>query len=246
MTRSKTTTPEVLADWHYSPEEWKEYVEYEKQERENEIPDFLKNSLYYIAAAGIVLLIVVLISAQFAAVIFILMAVPVFLAFAVGTHWLIRKSELATMDSRPGDVKIMTNGVSINGLWFDWEFGGDRTRFLTATRSTNYTTTGKLNLLEFKCLVKIRVRGMDQNFDKKWRVPIPNGKEQEADVVIQKLYQAKAMFSSADSKTDFSAQPIGISAQTNFEGHDFTASTVCKNCGGSIEAVTHFNWKCQR
>ncbi len=235
---------EVLADWNYSPEEWRDYVEYEKDVRSSEIPDFLKNAVYYVIAAAIVLMFIVLLSGELAAVFLILLFVPGVLAFAVGIHWLIRTGEVSTMASHAGRVQIFTNGVDTNGLWFDWEFEGNRARFLSATRTTSYTSTAKLNLLEFKCVVKIRVRGTDQTFDKKWRVPIPNGKETEADVVIQRLYYARAV--SSGSADEFSAEPLDLSASMNFHGHDFTASTVCLNCGGSIEAVTHFGWECKK
>lgn len=235
---------EVLADWNYSPEEWREYVEYEKDVRSSEIPDFFKNAGYYIVAAAIVLMFIILLSGEMAAVFLVLLFLPGVLALAVGIHWLIRKGEASTMASHAGRVQIFTNGVSTNGLWFDWEFEGDRSRFLSATRTTTYMSTAKVNLLEFKCVVKIRVRGTDQTFDKKWRVPIPKGKENEADVVIQRLYYTRALFSGSADK--FSAEPLGLSASMDFHGHDFTASTVCLKCGSSIEAVTHFNWECEK
>lgn len=237
---------EVLADWHYSPEEWSEYVETEKDVYHSEIPDFLKNSVYYVIAAVIVLLFIALLDWRAAAGMSVLLIVPGILLFAVGIHWLMRNNQVSIMSSRPGNVQITTGGVVTNGILFDWEFEGNRSRFFYAKKTTTYTANGELNLLEFKCLVKIKVKGTYQTFEKKWRVPIPFGKENEADIVIQRLYQAKAMFSESNSNCEFSAEPLGISAITNAEEHDFTASTVCLKCGSSIEAVTHFKWKCKK
>lgn len=237
-----------LAEWHYTPEKWREYVEYEKGIRSNEIPEFLKNAPYYAIATIIILGIIALLSFELAAGFLVLLIVPALLALAVGIHWLIKKGEVSAMTSQAGRVQIFTNGVNTNGLWFDWEFDGNRSRFVSATRSTTYTATGTLNLLEFKCLVVIVVKGSKNKFEKKWRVPIPNGKEYEADILIQHIYQARALFSESDSlsRSEFSSKPLGLSVPESSQEHDFTASTVCLRCGSSIEAATHFKWKCKK
>ena len=240
----QTTSSEILAHWHHAPDEWREFVEYEKDFRSDEIGGFFQKIVPYIAAIIIVMMIAALISGTLAAIVFVFWLAAGFLTVVVGIHWLIRQNELSTLRSHAGEVQVTIYGVNTNGLWFDWEFEGNRSRFQSVKRLNTHTATGKLNLLEFKCLVKIKVRGTYQSFDKLWRVPIPNGKEAEADILIQRLYQAQAAFSRSDGLS--SVVSLNLSAPDFSDEHDFTGSTVCHKCGSSIEAVTHFNWKCKK
>lgn len=235
---------EVLAHWHYTPDEWREFVEHEKGVRGDEIGGFFQKIIPYIAAIIIVMMIAALISGALAAIVFVFLLAAGFAVFAVGIHWLIRQNELSTLKSRAGEVRITIYGVNTNGFWFDWEFEGDRSRFQSVKCLNAHTATGRLNFLEFKCLVKIKVRGTYQTFDKLWRVPIPNGREEEADILIQRLYRAQAAFSQSGGLS--SAEPLGLAAHSNAGEHDFTGASVCHKCGSSIEAVTHFNWKCKK
>ncbi len=248
MTRDPKSS-EILAHWHFSPEEWREYVEYEKEFRQNEFGDFFQKAMPYIVATGIVIMLLTLLSSELAAIFIVFVFVAGFLGFACLIHWLIRQNELSAMNSRPGEVQITIYGVSTNGLWFDWEFEGNRIGFKSARRLNAHTITGKLNYLEFNCPVKIRVKGKYIKLEKRWRVPIPNGREAEADLVIQRLYQARATFSqSTDSQSNnFSLGKLhDLSDPNSFYGHDFMSSTECTKCGSSIEAVTHFKWKCKK
>ena len=235
---------EILAHWHYAPDEWREFVEYEKHIRGDEIGGFFQKIIPYIAAIIIVMMIAALISGVLAAIVFVFLLAAGFLTLVVGIHWLIRQNELSTLKSRAGEVRITIYGINTNGLLFDWEFEGDHSRFQSVRRLNAHTATGKLNFLEFKCLVKIKVRGTYQTFDKHCRVPIPNGKEAEADILIQRIYQAQAAFSRSDGLS--SVVSLNLSAPDFSDEHDFRGSTVCHNCGGSIEAETHFRWKCKK
>lgn len=240
----QNASSEILAHWHYAPDEWREFVEYEKDIRGNEIGDFFRDNIFYIAAVIAVLMIGALMSGDLAAIVLIFLLVAGFLAVVSAIHWLIRQNELSTLKARAGEVQITIYGINTNGLWFDWEFEGNHSRFQSVKRLNSYTATGKLNFLEFKCLVKIKVRGTYQTFDKKWRVPVPRDKEHEADVVIKRLYAAQATFLQANDIS--SAEPLGLASQNRVDEHDFTSSTVCLKCGSSIEAVMHFKWKCKK
>jgi hypothetical protein len=233
----------ILAYWRYAPDEWQDFTEFERGSRGREIGDILRDNILLVSVF-VALSMVCALPAGVVGMLGIGLFVTALLFLAAFIHRAARNHEISILKSRPGEVRITLNSVSMNGLLFDWEFEGNRSRLVSITRRKTYTERGELNILEFKCVVRVRVNSTYQNYDKQWRVPVPRGKELEADVLIQKIYEARAAFVRSHNLT--SDNPLGISAQIDASEHDFTASTVCLNCGSSIEAVTQFQWKCKK
>ncbi|MDQ3131390.1 MAG: hypothetical protein M3Q99_11600, partial [Acidobacteriota bacterium] len=74
---------EILAHWHYAPDEWREFVEYEKEVRGDEIGNFFQKIIPYIAAIIIVMMIAALISGILAAIVFVFLLAAGFLTLVV-------------------------------------------------------------------------------------------------------------------------------------------------------------------
>jgi hypothetical protein len=241
----KIPSSEILAVWRYAPDEWLDFVEFEQSARGREIGDILRDNLFWVSLVIALAMIFCGLPAGIPGMLAVGFAVAFLFFLGAFIHRVARNDQIATLKARPGEVWITLRGVSSNGLRFDWELEGDRSRLTSVTRRKTYTTRKELNYLEFKCLVKVRVNSADQFFEKQWRVPVPRNKEREADLVIQRLYEARAA-AAGQTLSSNSGKPLGLSNQIAADEHDFTGSTTCLRCGASIEAVTHFEWKCQR
>jgi hypothetical protein len=251
-------SPEILAHWRYAPDEWQRFVEYEKQMRGGEVGRTLPKMILGVVVVLSLMTIVAAISSPdfldlrggLGGIIIIFFVITAFLLIVSAIYWLVKRGEMSTLRSRLGEAQITLYETNINGLRFDWEFDGNRSRFLSVKRQSIQSATGEINLLEFKCLTRISVRGVYETFDRVWRVPIPRGGEREADFVIQRIYAARANFLHSQNSSS-AEEPLGLAAQQATDAtvageHDFTGSAVCLKCGASIEAVTHFKWKCKR
>jgi hypothetical protein len=236
---------EIVAHWRYAPDEWHNFVMDEKKEVGREIRQTLPKLFLYALAVILPISAFVFFLNDLESAAAVLLFIPVvggFLLFCTGIHYLIKKSEQIRFESKTGEVQITLCCVNRNGVIFNWGFETKPCRLKTIKRLKHFGDNGiQFEFLEFICACRIAApRGGFMMVDKKCRVPIPRGKEREADFVIQRLYKAKASFSeSADGL-------LNLNSSTFVGEHDFTASTTCNKCGSSIEAVTHFKWKCKK
>lgn len=248
---SAQNSSEILAHWRYAPDEWRAFIEYEKKALRREIRQTLPAFfLYAVVVISLIALVAAFVDglATGALVLLLIPFAGLFLLFATGVHLLIKRGEQAKFEATAGDVQITFYGVNTNGVWFGWDYEENPWRLQSVRRlKQSAAAVGvELEILEFTCVGTIKhVKGGRQRAAKKWRVPVPRGKEREADFVIQRLYEAQAAFSQAKNGGELRAEPLGLAAQNYDANHDFTGSTVCRKCGASVEAVTHFKWKCK-
>ncbi|MCA1623061.1 MAG: hypothetical protein LC768_05880 [Acidobacteria bacterium] len=174
----------VLAHWHFTNELWREYLYYEKLEFEsNTFVD-----LRMILTSGVAVLSIVAIFGGMkggpAVFFFALIAGSLFFGFCYLIHRLVRKSAEQRLQTQTGEVKITKIWVDINGVIFDW-----RGHWSLPQIYKDYTYIGdeKMLLLNFTCNGWMYVKGEKEPVEKKCLIPVPPGKETEADLVITEI-----------------------------------------------------------
>lgn len=127
--------------------------------------------------------------------------VAIFLAIitaAIAVHFLVnsqrQKQMESTVGNSEGEVYITPTGISTNGVWFDW--GEDTPWRLTTVTPVLRDMGVRLppnvpSYIEFKCHGRAAGRHRVK-VDKRWRVPVPRGREDEARRVFEYLGQPSA------------------------------------------------------
>lgn len=202
------SSSEILAHWQYQPEEWRRFVNYELEPQLKTYRSY-RNAFFIIISLAVLLMIsLVLIpymmlkpwesiwrSDVFGPV-FGVAFVAGILLFVIGIYFLISRNKIASLKSSSGDVRITLTGVGINGIWLNWNYENFGWQFHNVRRkSVNLDNGGKIEILEFKCSA---IHNGDfrnaRGKVKTERVPIPSGKEPEAENVIRRLESEKACF----------------------------------------------------
>ena len=183
MSDNKSKT-RILAHWHFPNEQWREYLYYEKMEFESNIFVDLRMILTFGIAGLFVIAIIGGAKGGPAVFVFVMIAGTVLFGFCYLMHRLVRKSAERRLNSQTGEVKISKIRVDINGVIFDW-----RGHWSLPQISKEYIYIGeeKMFLLNFRCTGSIAVKGGREPVEKKCLVPVPPGKETEADFVITEI-----------------------------------------------------------
>ena len=174
----------ILAHWHFTNDQWREFLYYEKLDFESRKMVDLKKIL----TTGVgILFVVALIGAAkggFGVFIFAMSAGSLFLGVCYLIYWLVRKSAEQRLETLTGEVKITKLWVDINGVIFDW-----RRRWGLPQIYKDYIHIGeeKMLLLNFTCKGWVTIKGTRYSTEKKCLVPVPPGKESEADFVISEI-----------------------------------------------------------
>ncbi len=199
---------DTLAHWHFTENEWQDFVNYELKEKIKNYRSLRNGFIGIIAAAAIIMILLILIPflmlKKYETIwrgdvwgpVIVVAIIAGFLLLIIGIYILILKNKITRLKSLSGDVLITLNGVCINGAWFSWKFGKIGWRFYGARRKTiTSEKAGKLEILEFKMTAVNRMN--ESNIRGKIaseRVPIPKGKESEADQIIELLETEKNRF----------------------------------------------------
>ncbi|MDQ3750403.1 MAG: hypothetical protein M3367_15520 [Acidobacteriota bacterium] len=174
----------ILAHWHFTNEQWREYLYYEKLEFESNTFVDLRMILTFGVAALCIIAIGGGLKGGAAVFVFILIAGSLFFGFCYLIHRLVRKSAEQRLQTQTGEVKITKIWVDINGVVFDW-----RGHWSLPQIYKDYIYIGeeKMLLLSFRCTGWVSVKGSRVPVEKKCLVPIPPGKEAEADFVMRAI-----------------------------------------------------------
>lgn len=115
---------------------------------------------------------------------FVLTAGSLFFGFCYFIHRPVRKNAEQRLNAQTGEVKITKIRVDINGVIFDW-----RGHWSLPQISKEYIYIGeeKMFLLNFRRTGSVAVKGGREPVEKKCLVPVPPGKETEADFVITEI-----------------------------------------------------------
>lgn len=177
---------QAIVHWQFDPKTWHEFLEFDESTRHKQDS---KTVLVILVLAALVIGVLVFIASAEA-----VFGVGIFAGIILVTiilHFLIQRGRYQGMRSRvpsgAGDVYITPEGIWANGEWFDW---GDATAWRLSTVTPVLSDTGvglppsALSYLEFNCRGRAPGRH-GAKVDKKWRVPVPRGKEEEAREVVK-------------------------------------------------------------
>jgi hypothetical protein len=174
----------LLAHWYFTNEEWREFLYYEKLEYESR--NFIDLRAVLIGAIVILSIIALFGAAKGgpAVFIFVMLAGGLFIGICYLIHRLIRKSNERKLQTQTGEVQITKSWVGVNGVYFDWGKGWSRPQI---HKDYIYLGKEKMMLLNFTSTGYVSVKGGREQIEKKCLVPVPPGKESEADVVISEI-----------------------------------------------------------
>jgi hypothetical protein len=196
MTRSPQHQ-EVLAHWHYEPELWRDFVQYESGIYRKSV----RSARYFIIGTiiGTVALITLfsviplLVTKKFDSSIWgptFGIIVIAAICLAIGTILLlIRREKITKLKAKNGEVRLTLNELNINDIVFSWNYGeSSGWRFIDAERKTvSVAPLKSIQVLELKFVTFIPSKNTPQRETGEWRVPVQTGKESEADRVIERL-----------------------------------------------------------
>lgn len=194
----RPTRADTLVQWQYTPEEWRAFVDFETAEYRK-----------YVRSTRIGLIVVALIALGLIGVLLFIPLVlmgtglrgdvigPVFgvaivagiILGAIGIYLAASRGRIVRLKNSPGLGVIALTGLSVGGGWFDWGFEKTGWRFSNAKRRTVDGPLGsRFEVLEIRCTAINQGRSAVRHLPKVERVPIPFGREAEADAVIQGLF----------------------------------------------------------
>lgn len=244
---------EVLAHWQYTPEEWRAFVSYEAKQFEKGVR--LMKKYLFITIAGTVLLALTLLLIPllwlgtwrgedvWGPVIGVICLGGFFLVI-IGIVWLAQRVRLARLFSQMGDVYLVPRGIKLNGVWFSWGYEKSGWRLRHIERQTiSVGPAQRMEVLEFKCVSYYASHkgGGLREIPKALRIPVPTGKETEADRIIERLLDAKN-FLAQDARAPMSAAQYV--SEHEMLGHDFVVG-ACRKCGSTAEEAMYLKLKCK-
>lgn len=174
----------ILAQWYFTNEQWREFLYYEKLEFENNTFADVRKILGFGVAGLVATAVFVGSKGGLAAFIFALIAGSLFFGFCYLIHRLVRKGAEQRMNKQTGEVKVFDMRVDINGAAYDW-----RSPWGVPTIYKDYIYIGekKMLVLNFTSTTWINIKGSRHKGEKKFLVPVEPGKESEADFVIAEI-----------------------------------------------------------
>jgi hypothetical protein len=183
--------PQALAHWRFDTNEWQRFIEFDKNKRQKQ--DAREVFVIFIILCLVVAAFLIIGSPQALAAILIIAGI---IAAAVVAHLQIQGRRQRRIESHDtgGEIYITLNGIWTNGEWFDWGEHKTAWRLVTVTPvladSGVRLPPGAPGYLEFRC--RARTARHFIKVDKKWRVPVPIGKEDEAREVFRRLGKPSA------------------------------------------------------
>jgi hypothetical protein len=203
-----SVSSETLAHWIYTQAEWRDFVNYVLNNRTQGYKSLRYWVIGIIVAALLVMSFLVLIpylmlkpyesiwrEDVWGPVFGVLVVTCVILAALVFLRLLSQEKDRRLKLSSSGEVLITLTAVIVNGSSFDWGYEKSGWRFQNVERKTVATVEGKnLEILQFNCSLETIGVKTKTVIDKMERVPIPTGKETEAENVIERLCAEKNRF----------------------------------------------------
>jgi NOL1/NOP2/fmu family ribosome biogenesis protein len=195
---SQPQSSEILARWRCEPQLWQDFVEYDSSVYTKSI----RSAKIFIIATvvGTILLtaalgtIPYLVTGKFGPDSFwpaLFIFVFGLFCIAVGVVVIkMRHQKLAALKSSNGEVFISSNGLGMGNVVFNWHFENDAYgwSFVDGARITVSPQPGmKFEVLELKFEAYIPGKNVPHRESATWRVPVPPGKEFEADAVLERL-----------------------------------------------------------
>lgn len=151
-----------------------------------------------------------------------------------GILWIYRRERANRIAAKTGEAVISLNGVSTNGADFKWFYLKPAACFEKVERKRVSAARQKtFEILVFHTVNYPKIDRPRFREDFECRVPIPFGKEREAEIIMARL---RSRF--------LAAEQVWINENYAL-GHDF-AMSVCRRCGATTtEAASYLHIKCR-
>lgn len=177
----------LLAHWHFTNEQWREFLYYEKLD--SDIRNLVDLKAVLIGGVVIIFLIAFFGAAKggLGVFLFVIAAGSLFIGLCYLVYWLIRRGNERKLQTVTGVVQITSSWVNVNGVVFNWNWNRPQ-----IYKDYIYLGEEKMLLLQFTCTGRILVRGGTEQYERKCLVPVPPGKEAEADYVISEITKGYA------------------------------------------------------
>jgi hypothetical protein len=193
----QSSTPEILAHWQIPAEVWQNFVSDELRTQLKTLRAYRKWFFVVIAVSLLIMAVFVIVpyliygawewgEDVYGPVFGVALIAGIFL-FIIGIFWLMQRNKIALLKTPTGDVRIMLDGVRVNGFWFNWVYEQGGWQLKKVSRRI-IDKGGGINseILEFDFFS--RDPGGDIEYQEKTeRVPVPPGKSAEADAVVRRL-----------------------------------------------------------
>jgi hypothetical protein len=180
----KSSKSKILAHWHFTKEQWNQYLYHEKLAFESNTFVDVRKILTFGVAVLVLIAIMGAAKGGPAVFFFVLIAGSLFFGFCYLIHRAVRKVAEQRLHTLTGEVKVTKLRVDINGVIYDW-----RGKWSLPQIRKEYVDTGmgKMLFLKFICTGSMFVRGSRHPIEKKFLVPVQPGKESEADFIITEI-----------------------------------------------------------
>ena len=166
----------ILAHWTYSSEEWQKYTEKEYKEEKQ-----LKKGLFFVISAIALLMGVVFFLIDHKGGIWVLLAMLGLVAIIAFTAWFTSWYNYRQNKKFHGQAYIAEKAIYLNRQLHTWGGPGDRLVSVAMEKKANAQA-----LLKFKYSVITRTGSQQQTVN----IPVPTGKENEAEELVKKFKQA--------------------------------------------------------
>ena len=196
----KPTSP-IVAQWQYTPDDWRKFGAYEGRHYRKLIEQ-TKKILYALIVLVVIALAVVPIFGLLGWAYWdssMLVAVFLILFFGGGLIglsaivWSMQSSKLSSLNTDRGEVIVTLTGINTNGIWHNWNYNevlGQR--FLDArTMTIKEGMPDAMDLLEVRTVANTVGANSNRNVVTSCRVPIPAGKRLEADQIVEMINDQK-------------------------------------------------------
>lgn len=177
---------DTIVHWQYDPQEWRQFVEFDKKKRQAQDTRQALVIGVILTVALLAFLFIGSLSAFAGMAIF-----AVIITAGIAVHFFVNSQRQKQMEATPvnsgGEVYITPNGISTNGVWFDW---GENTPWRLTTVTPVLRDMGVRLPPNVPSYIEFRCRGGAAGrhrvkVNKKWRVPVPQGRENEARRVFE-------------------------------------------------------------
>jgi len=166
----------ILAHWTYSPEEWRKYTEKEYEEEKQ-----LKKGLFFVISGIAVLTGIIFFLVDHKNGIWVLLAMLGLVAIIAFTAWITSLYNYRQNKKFHGQTYITEKAIYLNRQLHTWGGPGDSLESVALEKKDNAQA-----LLKFKYSVITRTGLQQQTV----RIPVPTGKENEAEALAKKFNQA--------------------------------------------------------
>jgi hypothetical protein len=193
---------ETIAQWHYTPDEWRKFGSYEgrhfqKMIRQTRAAFFVFLTLTTIALLAVPLFGVLRLAPWNRGMVGAIFLILLFGGGLIGIAafvWMMQRSKLSTLMVDTAEVIITLTGISTSGIWHHWNYDTALgRRFHDArTMTVKQGKPDEMELLEVRTIANTPTGKVSHEVISSCRIPIPAGKKREAEEIVARILAEKS------------------------------------------------------